>query len=104
MKDRVILLTASVLVVTVALFAWFTWARWGILGIYPGIGRLVIGAAVFALTFAVLFSLSRRRTTRAPHHSATVAISRGPDASHSAAAEMCQEVVEKTKVTTVEIS
>ncbi|MGA8528740.1 MAG: hypothetical protein WB622_03435 [Acidobacteriaceae bacterium] len=97
MKDRVILLTSIVLAVSVALFAWFTWVRWGIVGVYPVVGRIVVGAAVFALTFAGLFSLSRGRTGRAPQRPVSTA-------SQPVPMEMRQEAQEKSKATTVEIS
>ncbi|MFZ0633514.1 MAG: hypothetical protein WA399_16520 [Acidobacteriaceae bacterium] len=104
MKDRVILLTSTVLAVTVALFAWFTWSRWGTVGIYPVVGRIVIGAGVFALAFAGLFALSRRGAVPAPPKPGSRP-SQTPGAARPAAAvETCQEAEGKTKVTTVEIS
>ncbi|MGA7524844.1 MAG: hypothetical protein WBW84_20505 [Acidobacteriaceae bacterium] len=66
MKDRVVLLTSGVLVVTVDLFACWTWARWGVVGIYPALGWLVVGAACLALAAAGLFRLSRTRAARVP--------------------------------------
>jgi hypothetical protein len=101
MKDRVILLASLVLAVTVALFAWFTWAHWGVVGVYPVVGRMVIGAAVFALAFAGLFSLSRPRT-----NSVRPAVATPPaaGASQPSSRGTCQEVPEETKVTSVELS
>ncbi len=65
MKDRAVRFSSLALLITVALFAWLTRARWGTVGIYPGLGWLVLGAAVFALALAGLFPLSRRRTAPA---------------------------------------
>jgi hypothetical protein len=95
MKDRVILLTSTVLVVTMALFAWFTWARWGVVGIYPILGWLVVGSAFIAIALASRFLLSKRRRSPAPQPA--------PIAPQPVPGETCQEVSDKTEVTTVEI-
>lgn len=96
MKDRVVFHTSIVLAITVALFAWFTWARWGVVGIYPVVGRLVVGAAVFALACTGLFSFSRHFTPRARSPAVPIAPQPAPE-------KACQEAEEKTKVTTAEM-
>jgi type VI protein secretion system component VasK len=96
MKDRVILLTSAVLVVTVALFAWFTWARWGVVGISPTLRWLVLGSAVFALSLATLFTLATRRSARARQRPAQASPRVSPAAAPPAEPE-------NTKVTAVEM-
>lgn len=96
MKDRVILLTSTVLIVTVALFAWFTWARWGVVGISPGIRWLVLGSAAFALVMAGLFLFFTRRTSSTGHRPASPAHESLPPVA-TASGEP-----ENTKVTAVE--
>lgn len=98
MKDRVILLTSAVLVVTVALFAWFTWARWGVVGISPGLRWLVLGSALFALGLAGLFTLSIRRAARSQQRSAPV-----PPTVRIPPVGALLEKPESTEVTAVEI-
>lgn len=64
MKDRAVLLTTLILVLTVTLFLWVTWVRWGTMGIHPALGRLVLGVAFFACAASGLFLISRRRAGR----------------------------------------
>ncbi len=98
MKDRVILLTSAVLVVTVALFAWFTWARWGVVGISPGLRWLVLGSAIFALGLAGLFTLSIRRAARSQQRHAPA-----PPSVQVPPVETAPEKPGSTEVTAVEI-
>jgi hypothetical protein len=100
MKERAILLSTLALLVTVAVFAWWTRARWGVIGIYPALGWLVLGAAFFAVAVVTLFLLARPRTARVRRPPAPAA----PPAFQTAPVEPPSEAEpEEAKVTVVEI-